>query len=219
MLNKNILVNQNMRDYLLQVGGIESPELAELRDLAEKHPQSEMQSTAEQGQLLFFLAKLINAKNILELGVFFGYGTLAMALALPEDGKLLACDLDERNPQQALPIWHKAGVAQKIELQITPAVELLESLTATSATKFDMAFVDADKGNYQIYYDLIIPMLRSGGLLVMDNTLWRGEVADPNADNAQVTNFRMLNQKIATDTRVTHCLLPLADGMTLISKL
>ncbi len=218
MLIKNIQVTQDLRDYLLKVGGLESPELSALRALAEDDPQSEMQSTAEQGQLLFFLAKLVNAKNILELGVFLGYGTLAMALALPQDGKLLACDIDATNPNKALPHWKKAGVADKIDLQITPAVEYLESLSDSSSSKFDMAFVDADKGNYQTYYDLIIPMLRPGGILVMDNTLWRGEVSDASINNAQVQNFRELNQKIATDDRVIHCLLPLADGMTLISK-
>lgn len=217
MLNKNILVNQDMREYLLQVGGIESPELAGLRSLAEEHPQSEMQSTAEQGQFLFFLARLINAKSILELGVFLGYGTLAMAMALPEDGTIIACDSDDSNPNKARPFWDKAGVSSKIDLRITPGLALLESLKAESAN-FDMAFVDADKGNYDNYYELIVPLLRPGGLLVLDNTLWRGEVADQSISNNQVDNFRQLNHKIAADDRVTHCLLPLADGMTLIIK-
>ena len=218
MVIKNIEVNQNLRDYLLKFGGVDTPELAALRDLAASHPQTEMQATAEQGQIMFFLAKLINAKNALELGVFLGYSTLAMALALPDDGKIIACDTDRTNPEQAIPFWEKAGVLNKIDLRITPALELLESLAAAGTAKFDLVFVDADKGNYEKYYDLIVPMLNPGGLLALDNTLWLGEVADYSINNGQVENFRELNKKISEDKRVFHSILPFADGITLITR-
>ncbi len=222
MLIKNIEVNKQLRDYLLKFGGVDTPELAALRDLAASHPQNEMQATAEQGQIMFFLAKLINAKNALELGVFLGYSTLAMALALPDDGKIIACDTDRTNPEKAIPFWEKAGVMNKIDLRITPALELLESLaaagTTSGAAKFDLVFVDADKGNYEKYYDLIVPMLNIGGLLALDNTLWKGEVADYNIANEQVENFRELNKKISEDKRVVHSILPFADGITLITR-
>ena len=219
MLVKTIEIKEGLRDYLLEVGGIETRELATIRSLADGHPQEVMQTTAEQGQLLYFLAKLIRAKNALELGVFLGYGTLATAMALPEDGKILACDISDENVKRAIPHWEKAGVRDKIDLRILPALDLLYELSQDKSRQFDFVFVDADKGNYENYYDLIIPMLRKGGLLLLDNTLWKGEVANNENTDEQTLLFRKLNKKVVDDSRVVSCLLPLADGLTLITKL
>ena len=218
MLTKNISINDEMRSYLLRYGGIDTKELAELRELAAQHPLQEMQTTAEQGQLMFFLASHIRAKKALELGVFFGYGTLAIALALPDNGKVIACDISDDNVNKALPYWKKAGVMHKIDVRIDTALTTLNALQEDGVTDIDFVFIDADKLNYMSYYDTIIPMLSPGGLMVLDNTLWHGEVADDSIDNPQVENFRKLNEYIAQDERVNICLLPLADGMTLVSK-
>lgn len=218
MLVKNISVNQKLRKYLLHYGGFDSKELAALRSLAEKHRMKEMQTTAEQGQLLYFLVKLLGAKKALELGVFLGYGTLSVALALPDNGKIIACDISDIDTCKALPYWEKAGVMKKIDLRIQPALDTLNYLQKQAINDIDFAFVDADKLNYMKYYNMIIPLLRPGGLMVFDNTLWGGEVANKSIDSPQLNNFRELNEYIANDKRVYLCLLPLADGMTLIAK-
>ena len=219
MLSKSIELNQQLADYLLGVGGIETPELAAIRKLADGHPQEVMQTTFEQGQLIYFLAKLINARQALELGVFFGYSALATALALPQDGKLIACDVSDENVKQSFPHWEAAKVRDKIDLRIMPGLDLLRELGEDASNKgsFDFAFVDADKLNYINYYELILPLMRPGGLLLFDNTLWKGEVVNSESTDEMTQHIRQLNQKIADDPRVTSCLLPLADGMTLIS--
>ncbi len=217
-LFKDVPLDDRLRNYLLSYGGIETEELAGLRQLAETKPQENMQSTAEQGQLIFFLLKLLNARKALELGVFMGYGSLIMALALPSDGRVIACELDDENVQLAVPYWKRAGVADKIDLRLGPALDTLAQLKSEGVDDIDFVFIDADKGNYYNYYELSLALVRKGGLIALDNTLWKGLVVDESASDQQTENFRRLNAYIAKDSRVDMCLLPLADGMTLVHK-
>lgn len=217
-LFKEVPLDDRLRNYLLHYGGIETKELADLRRLAENQPGENMQSTAEQGQLLFLLLKLINARKALELGVFMGYGSLVMALALPADGQVIACELNDNTVRLALPYWKQAGMAEKIDLRLGPALDTLTQLKREGVNDIDLVFIDADKGNYHHYYELSLALVRRGGLIVLDNTLWKGLVVEESAGDEQAENFRRLNAQIAKDDRVDMCLLPLADGMTLVHK-
>ena len=215
---KDIPPDERLRGYLLSYGGMDTRELAELRRLAENNPQAAMQSTLEQGRLIFFLIKLMGARKALELGVFLGYGTLATALALPADGKVIACELDEEYPRQAAPYWQRSGVRHKIDLRLGPALDTLAQLQREGTRDIDFAFIDADKDNYPNYYEKVLPLMRKGGLLALDNTLWRGWVADETIMDERTELFRRLNAHIHQDKRVDMCLLPIADGMTLVHK-
>ena len=215
---KDIPLDERLRNYLLRYGGIDTQELADLRQLVEHNPQAAMQSTPEQGQLIFFLVKLIGAHKALELGVFMGYGTLAIALALPKDGKVIACELNQEYPQLATSAWHRSGVGHKIDLRLGPALESLRQLRQEEINDIDFVFIDADKNNYLNYYEEALPLMRKGGLLALDNTLWKGQVADETIKDEQTKLFRHLNAHIHQDKRVDMCLLPIADGMTLVHK-
>ena len=215
---KDIPLTQELRTYLLKYGGIDTPELEALRELAENSPHRALQTTPEQGQFIYFLLRLIGARKALELGVFMGYGTLSIALALPEDGKVVACELDAQFPCLAQPYWERAGVVHKIDLRIAPALETLKQLAQEEVKDFDFVFIDADKENYMNYYEQSLTMLRRGGMMALDNTLWSGKLADKHAQGEQTQAFRQLNAHIQHDTRIDSCLLPLADGMTLVRK-
>ncbi len=218
MRDKSIPLDQTLTDYLCRVGGIDTAELTKLRAAAAEHPSGEMQTTAQQGQLLYFLMKLINAKKVLELGVFLGYGTLSIALALPKDGKVMACDNDENAHANAYPYWQRAGVAEKIDFRPVSASGLLRHLADAGVRDLDAVFIDADKGGYANYYEMSLPLLRPGGLLILDNMLWRGLVAEPSPTEEPQRSLDALNRHIHRDARVDMCLLPLADGMMLVRK-
>jgi len=178
-----------------------------------------MQISPEQGQFMALLVQLIGAKKTLEIGVFTGYSTLSVALALPEDGRIVACDVNEKDCAIALSSWQKANVAHKIDLRIAPALDTLESLiTNGESNTFDFAFIDADKGNYDNYYEKCLQLVRSGGLIAIDNMLWYGRVADSGAQDKRTKRIRALNEKVRDDERVATSLLPVGDGLLLALK-
>jgi predicted O-methyltransferase YrrM len=178
-----------------------------------------MQISPEQGQFMALLVKLIGAKKTLEVGVFTGYSSLVVALALPADGKIVACDVSEEYTSVARRYWQQAGVADKIDLHIAPALETLDNLlTAGERETFDFAFIDADKGNYDNYYERCLELIRPGGLIAIDNVLWSGKVADTEIQDNQTNKIRALNRKLHEDSRITLSLVPIADGLTLAMK-
>jgi len=212
-------LDDRLYDYLLEVSLREPEVLRRLRQETESHPHGEMQIAPEQGQFMALLVRLMRATRVLEVGVFTGYSSLAMALALPPEGRLVACDVSEEFTAIARRYWAEAGVADRIELRLAPALETLDALVAAGqAATFDLAFVDADKESYDAYYERCLALLRPGGLLLIDNVLWEGEVADPAIDTVVVRVIRALNLKLRTDDRIDLSLLPVADGLTLARK-
>lgn len=219
MSNKTLGLSDRLYDYLLSVSLREPEILQQLRAETSRHPQSTMQIAPEQGQFMALLVQLIGAKKTLEVGVFTGYSALAIALALPSDGKVVACDVSEDYTAIARRYWQQAGVADKITLHIAPALDTLDHLLATEqAATFDFAFIDADKTSYDGYYERSLQLLRPGGLIAIDNVLWGGKVADPQAQEESTAALRALSQKLHGDQRIDLSLVPIADGLTLARK-
>jgi caffeoyl-CoA O-methyltransferase len=219
-MNKTIHVTPELYDYLLSVSLREPDVLKELRMETEKLPTRNMQIAPEQGQFMAFLVQLTGAKKTLEMGVYTGYSSLATALALPEDGHIIACDLNKEWTSVAKLFWERAGVAHKIDLRLAPAAETLDSLIELNGSDtFDFIFIDADKKNYDIYYEKSLILLRKGGLLLLDNTLWKGKVADQANTESLTEAIRALNKKIYNDKRVSMVVIPMGDGMTLVMKI
>ena len=219
MTKQTLGLEQNLYDYLLSVSLREPTILTQLRQETAQMPRSIMQISPEQGQFMALLIKLIGAKKTLEVGVFTGYSSLVVALALPADGKIVACDVSEEYTSVARRYWQKAGVADKIDLHIAPALETLDKLlTAGEAGTFDFAFIDADKGNYENYYERCLELIRPGGLIAIDNVLWSGKVAETEIQDNQTNKIRALNRKLHQDSRITLSLVPIADGLTLAMK-
>ncbi|MEM9042667.1 MAG: class I SAM-dependent methyltransferase [Actinomycetota bacterium] len=178
-----------------------------------------MKIGADQGRILHWLARSISARRTVEVGVFTGYSALWTALALPDDGTLVACDVSEEWTSVARPYWEEAGVADRIDLRIAPALDTLDSLLADGgADEFDMAFIDADKSGYDAYYERCLQLVRPGGLIAIDNVLWGGAVADPSRNDEDTVAIRALNAKVTSDDRVDACLLPVGDGLTLARR-
>lgn len=218
MTGRHLLKDEAIYRYVLEHSLREHPELAALRTATQGLPGAGMQISPEQGQLMAMLVRMIGARRALEIGVFTGYSALAVALALPGDGHLIACDIDERNPRVGQPYWQRAGVAAKIDLRIAPAVQTLQTLLdAGEAGSHDFVFIDADKEGYDRYYELALKLLRPGGLAVIDNTLWGGAVARP-SDDADTRALQALNDKLQGDLRIDQVLLPFSDGVTLVRK-
>jgi predicted O-methyltransferase YrrM len=216
MSRGSIGLDDRLNEYVVANHPAEHPVLAELRELTAKMPNSMMQIPPEQGHFLAFLVRLIGARNAIEVGTFTGYSALAVALALPKDGHLIACDISEEWTSIGRKYWQKAGVAGKIDLRLGPAVETLKALAKEGKKgAFDMAFIDAWKPDYAEYYELTLPLMRKGGLVAFDNMLWSGKVADPEATDGDTRAIRALNKKIAGDARVDPVLLPLGDGVML----
>jgi predicted O-methyltransferase YrrM len=212
-------ISDSLYDYLLSVSLREPEILQALRQETASHPMSQMQIAPDQGQLLALLVKLMGAKRALEIGVFTGYSSLAVALALPPDGKLTACDVSEDYTSIARRYWEAAGVAEKIDLQIAPALETLDRLLADGAAgSYDFAFIDADKSSYPDYYDRALQLLRPGGLIAIDNVLWSGRVADPQEQDNRTTLIRQFNQMLHQDQRISLSMLSISDGLTLALK-
>ncbi len=219
MSKQTLGLEQNLYDYLLSVSLREPTILTQLRQETAQMPRSIMQISPEQGQFMALLVKLIGAKKTLEVGVFTGYSSLVVALALPADGKIVACDVSEEYTSVARRYWQDAGVADKIDLHIAPALETLDKLlTAGEAGTFDFAFIDADKSNYDNYYEQCLELIRPGGLIAIDNVLWSGKVADTEIQDNQTNKIRDLNRKLHEDSRITLSLVPIADGLTLAMK-
>jgi len=220
MSNKTLSLNNSLYEYILSVSLREPEVLARLRAETLQQPMSMMLSAPEQGQFLALLAQLIGARKCLEVGVYTGYSTLWVALALPHDGSVLACDVSEKWTAIARRYWEEAGVAERIDLQLAPALETLDRLLAADqAGSFDFAFIDADKENYPYYYERTLQLLRPGGLMLIDNTLWSGAVADTSRQDPETCAIRALNELVHADDRVQMSLLPVADGLTLARKL
>ncbi len=219
MSNQSIGLDDRLHNYLLSASLRESPTQSELRKRTAEHPQSRMQVSPEQGQFMALLVQLIGAKKTLEIGVFTGYSALSVALALPEDGRIVACDVNENDCAIALSYWQKANVAHKIDLRIAPALDTLDSLIANGeSSTFDFAFIDADKSNYDSYYERSLQLVRPGGLIAIDNVLWYGRVADSEIQDKRTKRIRALNEKVRDDKRVAMSLLPVGDGLLLALK-
>jgi predicted O-methyltransferase YrrM len=219
MNKQTIGLDRSVYDYLLSVSLREPEILAQLRQETGQLPSAIMQISPEQGQFMALLVQLMGAKKTLEVGVFTGYSSLVVALALPPDGGVVACDLDPNSTAIARRYWQQAGVAEKIDLQIAPALETLDRLLAEGqAGTFDFAFIDADKGNYENYYERSLQLIRPGGLIAIDNVLWSGRVADPEDQDKRTEAIRSFNQKLFRDERVAISLVPIADGLTLARK-
>jgi caffeoyl-CoA O-methyltransferase len=217
--NRSIGLDDDVYRYLLKVSLRETPELAALRRRTADHPMAEMQIAPEQGQFMALLVRLIGARRCLEVGVFTGYSSLAVAEALPADGRIVACDVSEEYTAIARESWDRAGVADKIDLRLAPALETLDALLAAGdAGSFDFAFIDADKVNYQGYYERSLALIRPGGLVAVDNTLWSGSLVEPSEDDANAQALAAFNARLLGDERVDLSLLPLADGLTLARK-
>jgi predicted O-methyltransferase YrrM len=199
----------------IQEHSVREPEiLRELRAATAAVPMSGMQIGADQGQFMALLVQAIGAKRCLEIGTYTGYSALAVALALPEDGQITCCDVNKEWTAIARKFWAKAGVEKKIDLRIAPALETLKTLKGP----FDFVFIDADKPNYASYYEACLPMVRHGGVLAIDNTLWSGWVADAEQKDADTVALRAFNDKLHRDERISLALLPLGDGVTLALK-
>ena len=208
-------VYQYLQDHSLR----ESDVLRRLREETATLKEARMQLSPEQGQLLTFLAELTGARKAIEVGTFTGYSALCVASALPNDGCLIACDVSETWTAIGQRYWEEAGVDRKIDLRIAPALETLDELLAAGeAGSYDFALIDADKENYETYYERILSLLRSGGLLLVDNVLWSGKVADPDHTEESTLAFRAFNRKVHADDRVSLSMLPIGDGMTLVRK-
>lgn len=219
MSSRSIGLTDALYDYLLKVSVREPPVLARLREETASHPRATMQISPEQGQFMTLLVELTGAKRILEVGTFTGYSALAMALALPADGALIACDVSAEFTAIAQRYWAEAGVGHKIDLRLAPALETLDALLAEGrAGSFDMAFIDADKTNYPAYGERTLELLRPGGLLMVDNVLWSGAVADPAVQDEDTKALRALNERLYEDQRVSLAMLPIGDGLTLARK-
>jgi predicted O-methyltransferase YrrM len=214
-----IAMTEALYGYLLETTVREPEILHRLRLETAKLPTGGMQISPEQGQLMRLLIELTGARRALEVGVFTGYSSTSVALALPADGTLVACDISEEWTNVARRYWQEAGVASKIELHVQPALRTLDALIAAGqAASFDFAFIDADKTAYDSYYERCLTLLRPGGLLAVDNSLWSGAVADATDQRDNTRAIRALNQKIAGDPRVSASLVPIGDGLYLARK-
>jgi predicted O-methyltransferase YrrM len=216
MSNRSIGLSEELHAYLVQVGVREPEVLVQLRAETASLPQAGMQIAPEEGALLAMLVRLTGATRCLEIGTFTGYSSTAMALALPPEGRMVCCDVSREWTDIARRAWASAGVADRIELRLGPATETLETLHAEGGGgTFDLAFIDADKLNYDAYLEACLSLVRRGGLITIDNVLWSGRVADPSVDDPDTVAIRALNAKLAVDERVDVAMLPVADGLTL----
>ncbi|MEA5515702.1 class I SAM-dependent methyltransferase [Nodularia sp. UHCC 0506] len=219
MANQTLGIEPQLYNYLLSVSLREPEILFQLREETAQHPMAMMQIAPEQGQFMALLVQLMGAKKTLEVGVFTGYSSLAVALMLPPEGRVVACDVSAEFTAIARRYWQKAGVADKIDLHIAPAMETLDQLLAAGeAETFDFAFIDADKSNYDSYYERSLQLIRPGGLILIDNVLWSGKVADSEVQDNRTINIRTFNQKLYQDERINLSLVPIADGLTLAYK-
>lgn len=218
--NKSRFVAKAVTDYISSKGVRENADLAKVREKTSNHPCAKMQITPEQGQLLIFLTKLTGVKNALEIGVFTGYSAMAVAQALPENGKLIAIDKSFDWTSRAVRFWKDAGIADKIDLRLGDGCEQLQRLVEEEKHSFfDMIFIDADKKNYINYYNFAKKLVRKGGLVIIDNTLWRGSVTVMEPDDLAARQMQEFNDMVYNDPEVEICMLPVGDGMTLLFRI
>ncbi len=219
MSTRTITIDDRLYDYILGHSLREPEILQRLRKETAEMPSGGMQISPEQGQFMQLLVKLMGAKRYLEVGTFTGYSSLAVALALPADGDAVCCDVSDEFTQIARRYWQEAGVADRIALKIAPALETLDALIAEGQSgSFDFCFIDADKENYLGYFERALTLLRTGGLIGVDNVLWSGAVADPEAKGHSLRGIRAINDALHLDERVDLSMLPIGDGLTLARK-
>ncbi|AFY39821.1 Caffeoyl-CoA O-methyltransferase [[Leptolyngbya] sp. PCC 7376] len=219
-MNKTLNLTPELYQYLLDNSLREHPVLTELRQFTATQRAANMQISPDQGQFMIWLLQLMGAKKTLDIGVFTGYSSLVAALAMPEDGKVVACDRNPDCTKIAREYWQKAGVAHKIELRLADALDTLDKLIANGeAGTFDFSFIDADKRNYINYFEKSLTLLRTGGVIAIDNVLWSGRVADPDDDDKRTPVIHEFNEALHHDKRVDLSLLAIADGLTLARKL
>jgi caffeoyl-CoA O-methyltransferase len=219
MSSRNNNIPEHIYDYILASSLRDRPELKALRDETAAMPMAAMQISPDQGQFMALLVKATGARKAIEVGTFTGYSALVVAGALPADGKLVACDVSEEYTSVGRPHWEKAGLAHKIDLRLGPAVETLDAMIAAGESgQYDMAFIDADKENYGLYYERCLTLLRPGGLILVDNVLWGGRVADPAEQDESTQAIRALTRKMHADERIDFSLLPVGDGLSLAVK-
>lgn len=219
MASSTLFLNQPIYDYMCSASVRESELFAALREETSTLELAVMQITPEQGQFMNLLTRLIGAQCAIEIGTFTGYSALSIAMGLPGDGKLIACDISDEWTSIGKPYWHQAGQADKIDLRLAPALETLDGLLSSGqAETFDLAFIDADKVNYRNYYERCLQLLRPGGLILVDNVLWGGSVVDDNNQKPDTCAIREFNQFVHQDARVDMSLIPIGDGLTLVRK-
>lgn len=220
MNEKAPVTSEALVDYVRRVGVKEPDVLRRLREETARMPNAQMQITPEQGQFLRVILKAIGAKKTLEVGVFTGYSSTLTALALPADGRVIACDRSEEYTSVARRYWKEAGVEGKIDLRLGPALDTVRKLVEdkTARGTFDFAFIDADKSSYDAYYESALQLVRQGGMIALDNMLWHGRVLDENTRDADTLAIQALNRKIRDDERVVAALVPVGDGITVVWK-
>lgn len=217
---KNVFVKDNIFEYLLNYGVKESGILKEIRDFTSKMPNSIMQISSEQGQFIGVLVKALNVKKAIEIGTFTGYSSIVIASSMGIGGKLICCDVNKQWTDIAEQFWQKAGLEEKIDLFLKPAEETLNDLlNKKQEESFDLAFIDGDKKNYEIYYELCLKLIKKNGIILIDNTLWKGKVLDINISDDKITKLiHDFNVKIYNDNRVESNILAIGDGLTIVVK-
>jgi predicted O-methyltransferase YrrM len=219
MSSKHLELSGELWDYIRDMSLREPDVLQRLREETAPLPLARMQISPEQGQFMGMLMRLLAARMTIEVGVFTGYSSISVALALPDDGEIIACDVNEEWTSIARRYWREAGVASKIDLRLRPAVETLDALLAEGrAGAFDFAFIDADKSNYATYYERCLQLIRPGGLIAIDNVLWHGDVINPEKKDEDTQAIRAFNKQVSQDARVWISMLPISDGLTLAMK-
>jgi predicted O-methyltransferase YrrM len=219
-MSTSIGLDDTLRAYLISDGMREHPVLTRLREETQRMQRASMQVAPEEGALLAMLVRLLDARRVLEIGTFTGYSSTAMALAMGEGGRIVCCDLSTDWTDIARRAWTDAGVADRVDLRIGPALETLDALLDEGAESgFDLAFIDADKPSYDAYYEGCLRLVRTGGVIAIDNTLWSGRVADPSVHDESTDAIRALNAKIAADERVEPVIVPVGDGLTLARRI
>lgn len=217
-MSSQIEINDTIHQYIVSNSLRENNLLAALRQATLKTPHTQMLSAADEVQFITLLLKMLKAKNVIEVGVFTGYTTLAMALTLPKDGRVIACDISDEWVKLGQPFWQQANVSNKIDLRIAPAADTLKTLGAQEPEAFDLIYIDADKQGYENYYELSLKLIRKGGVILLDNMLRDGKVADKHCNDDATIHIRNLTQKFHHDSRVDFSLLPLADGVGVCVK-
>ena len=219
MTNRSLNLDDALYQYLLDVSLRESPLLKRLREETAQLPTARWQIAPEQGQFMALLVQISGARKILEIGTFTGYSALCMAQAMPADGRLICCDLPGEYNAIAERYWHDAGVAERIDLRLAPALETLSALERGGQSEsFDLIFIDADKANYRVYLEHALVLVRQGGLILFDNVLWSGRVLEQSPESADTRAIQALNRGLLRDSRIDFSLLPLGDGLTLCRK-
>lgn len=218
MTAKSTFVDPAIQGFIIENVVRENPLLRELREETARLPNARMQIGPDQGEFMALLARAIGAKRYLEIGVFTGYSSLVMALALPDDGRIVACDVSDEYTSIARRYWKAAGVEGKIDLRIAPALDTIAELRRERAKAFDMAFIDADKTNVDNYYEAALELVRPNGLILVDNVLWGGDVVDPSQNDADTSALRDISRKAGSDDRVHAALLPVCDGLLVAWK-